>query len=70
LGRKKERKIIQKYQGKSGTRFCHQVAACVVNRFCNFYFIKKYKIAKKNHQPLKLDKNKHRFGILRVSEIF
>ena len=31
-------------EGKSATRFCHQVAAWVSNIFWNFYFVKIQKI--------------------------
>ncbi len=30
---------------KSAASFCHQVAAWVTDMFCNFYFVKNYKIA-------------------------
>ncbi len=35
-------------EGKSATSFCQQVAAWVPDMFCNFYFVKNHKIAKKS----------------------
>jgi hypothetical protein len=32
-------------EGKSAASFCHQVAAWVLNMFCNFYFVKNHNIA-------------------------
>jgi hypothetical protein len=52
-----------KNEGKSAAIFCHQVAAWVTDMFCNFYLVK-------SQQPLKLQKNKHRFGICRILDIF
>jgi hypothetical protein len=31
-------------EGKSGASFCHQIAALVPDRFCNFYLVKNHKI--------------------------
>jgi hypothetical protein len=56
-------------QGKSAACFCHQVAAWVPDMFSNFYFMKNHNIAK-TKQPLKLEKNKHSFGILGILEFF
>jgi hypothetical protein len=57
--------IPQLNEGKSAASFCHQVAAAwFPDMICNFYFMKNHKNAKKTQQPLKLQKNKHRFGIL------
>jgi hypothetical protein len=33
-------------EGKSAASFCRQVAAWLPDMFCNFYFVKNYKIAK------------------------
>jgi hypothetical protein len=35
--------------------------------FCNFHLVKNLKVT---DQPLKLEKNKHRFGILRILDMF
>ncbi len=32
-------------EGKSAASFCHQVAALVPDKFCNFYLVKNHKIA-------------------------
>jgi hypothetical protein len=53
-------------EGKSAASFCGQVAAGFPDMFCNFYLVKNHKIIK-TQQPQKLEKNKHRFGILRIS---
>ncbi len=34
-----------KNERKSAAIFCHQVAACVPDMFCNFYLVKSHKIA-------------------------
>jgi hypothetical protein len=36
---------------KSAASFCHQVAAWVTDMFCNFYFVKNYKIANNATTP-------------------
>jgi hypothetical protein len=50
---------------KSAAGFCHQVAAWVPDMICNFCLVKSHKIAI-TQQPPKLEKNKRRFGILRI----
>ncbi len=57
-------------EGKSSTSFCHQVAACFPDMFCNFYLVKNPKIAKNSTTTKAREKNKHRFGILRILEFF
>jgi hypothetical protein len=32
--------------GKSAASFCHQVASCFPDMFCNFYLVKNHQIAK------------------------
>jgi hypothetical protein len=54
-------------EGKSDASFSQQVAAWFPDTFCNFHLVKNHKVA---DQPLKLEKNKHRFGILRILDIF
>jgi hypothetical protein len=43
-----------------------QVAAWFPDMFCNFYFVKKDKITKNSTATKASEKNKHRFGILRI----
>ncbi len=56
-------------EGKSAVSFCRQVASWVKDMFCNFYLAKNHKIAKNSRTPKVREKSKHRFGILRISEI-
>ncbi len=58
------------YEGKSAASFCLQVAALVPDMFCNFYFAKNQKIANSSATTEAREKNKHRFGILRILEKF
>jgi hypothetical protein len=46
------------------------VAALYPNIFCNFYSVKHHKTAKNSTTTKAIEKNKHRFGILRILEIF
>ncbi len=56
--------------GSSAASFCRQVAALVPDMcFANFMLLKTSKLLL-TQQPLKLDKNKHRFGILRIFDVF
>jgi hypothetical protein len=65
--------VIKQYfynkEGKSAASFCCKGAAWFPDMFCNFYLVKNHKILK-TQQPLMLEKNKHRFGILRILAIF
>jgi hypothetical protein len=56
-------------EGKSAVSFCRQVASRVKDSFRNFYCVKNHKIAKSSRTPKVRVKSKHRFGILRISEI-
>jgi hypothetical protein len=57
-------------EGKSAASFCRQVATWVPDMFCNFYFVKNHKIAKKSTTTKAIEKNYRRFGILRILELF
>jgi hypothetical protein len=58
-------------RGKTDASFCCQVAAWVTDMFWDFYLVKNHKIAKKNSTVTKArEKNEHRFGILRILDIF
>ncbi len=59
-----------KYEGKSAASFCLQVAAWVSDMFSNFYLVKNHKIANNSTTTTAREKNKHRFGILRILGIF
>ena len=54
---------------KSAASFCRQVAAGFPDVFCSFYSVKNPKIAKYSMTTKAIEKNKHRFGILRILEI-
>ncbi len=45
-------------------RFCHQVAAQILNMFCYFYFVKNHKISINLATNEAREKNKQRSGIL------
>ncbi len=51
--------------GKSAASFCQQVAALVLDVFCNFYLLKNHKIPT-NSAATEATENKHIFGILRI----
>jgi len=53
-------------KGKSAASFCHQAAAWIPDRFYNFCMAKNHKIAKNLTTTKAREKNKHRFGILRI----
>jgi hypothetical protein len=53
---------------KSAAIFYHQIAAWVPDMFFDFYLAKNRKIAN-TKQPLKLEKNKPKFGILKNLDI-
>ena len=57
-------------EGISAASFCRQVAALVPDMFCNFYLVKNHKIAKTSTIAKAKEKNKYRFRILRILEIF
>jgi hypothetical protein len=57
-------------EGKSADSFCHQAAAWFPDMFCNFNLVKNHKIAKNSTTTKAREKNKIRFGILRVLEKF
>jgi hypothetical protein len=57
-------------QDKSAARFCHQVAAWVPDMFSIFHLVKSHKIANNSATAKAREKNRHRFGILRIIEIF
>ncbi len=42
-------------RGESAASFCHQLAALLPDKFCNFHLVKNHKIAK-TRKPLKLEK--------------
>jgi hypothetical protein len=52
---------------QSAARFCHQVAAWM---FGIFHLVKSHKIANNSATTEAREKNRHRFGILRIIEIF
>ncbi len=60
------RSAICRNEGKSAASFCLQVAAWVSDMFCNFYLLKNHKIADNSIITEARQKNKHRFGILRI----
>jgi hypothetical protein len=62
--------IRQVKLGQSGARFCNEVAAWVLNIFCKFYFSRNHKITNSSTTMEARLKNNHRFGILRIKEIF
>jgi hypothetical protein len=55
---------------KSAASFSHQVAAWAKLLFRNFYLVKNHKIVKNSTIAEAGEKNKHKFGSLRISEIF
>ncbi len=55
---------------KSAANFSRKVAAWVPGMFCNFYFVKNHEIAKNSTITKDREKDKHRFGILRILEKF
>jgi hypothetical protein len=57
-------------EGISAASFCLQVAALFPDMFCNFYFVKNHEIAKNSTATKAREKNKHRFVILTISDIF
>ena len=57
-------------EGKSAASFCPQVAAMFQDMFCNFCLVKNHKIANNPTTTKAREKIKHRFGILRILEIF
>ncbi len=57
-------------EGMSAASFCCQVAALVPDMFCNFYLVKIHKIANNLATTEDREKNKHIFGILRISRIY
>jgi len=57
-------------EGKSAANFCRQVASWFPDMFGNFYFVKSHISTKNSSATEAREKNKHRFGILRISEIF
>jgi hypothetical protein len=56
-------------EGKSAVSFCRQVASWVKDMVRNFYLVKNHKIANNSTTTKAREKSKHRFGILRISEI-
>jgi len=54
------------YEGKSAASFCHRVTAWFPDMFRNFCLVKNHKIAKNLTTTKAREKNKHRFGILRI----
>jgi len=53
-------------EGISAASFCCQVATLVQDIFYNFYIVKNHKIAKNSATTEDREKNKHKFGILRI----
>jgi len=46
-------------EGKSATSFCCQVAALVLDMFCNFYLVKNHKIANNSATTEAREKDAH-----------
>ncbi len=61
---------IASNQDKSAAIFCHQVAAWLPDSFCNFYLVKSHKIVNTSATTEAREKNKPRFEILRILDIF
>ncbi len=57
-------------EGISAASFCCQVAALVLDMFCNFYLVKNPKIANNLATTEAREKKLHIFGILRILEKF
>jgi hypothetical protein len=57
-------------EGISAAIFCHQVAALVPDMFGNFDLVKNHKNGNNSANTEAREKNKHIFGILRISENF
>jgi hypothetical protein len=58
-------------EDKSTASVCRQVAAWVPVMFCKFYLVINHKIADKPKTAKAIgEKNKHRFGIVRILLIF
>jgi len=57
-------------QDKSAARFGRQLAGQVPNMFRNFYLVKSHIIANNSATTEPREKNKHRFGILRILKLF
>jgi hypothetical protein len=55
---------------KSAASFCQQVAIWVSDMFCDFYLVKSHKIANNTKTSEPREKNKRRFRILKILEIF
>jgi hypothetical protein len=54
---------------QSAASFCSQVAAWFTDVFCNFNLVKNHEIAN-NSATIEAREKKHRFGILRILDIF
>ncbi len=55
-------------KNKSAAIFCHQVAACVSDMFCNFYSVKTHQIAINSATSKTKEKKKLRFGVRTILE--
>jgi hypothetical protein len=53
---------------ESAASFCCQVAAWVPDVFCNFYFVKNPRIARNSAATDTNEKNKCKFGLLKILE--
>ncbi len=54
-------------QDKSAASFCHQVVELGPDMFCDFYLVNIHKIANISTTTRAREKNKYRFGILRIA---
>ncbi len=57
-------------EGKSAASFCRQMAAWFPEMFCNFYLVIHHKIVQNSATTKAGEKNKRRFGILIILELF
>jgi hypothetical protein len=58
-----------RHQDKTAASLCCQVAALILNMLCNYYIVITCKIAK-NSTTTKDGESEHRFGILKMLEMF